>query len=362
MSPHDGFAPGSPLTTREAAEMIDGELRGADDVVLRDVAPIDEAGPDELGLLAMRRYLDNLSETRAAALLVARNLAAAAVERDGGPGVHIVVPDPRRALPVLLRHFHPPRPVEPGVHATAVLGRGVELGEGVTVEAYAVLGEEVVVGDGARVGPHAVVGRGVRVGAGAVLHPHVVVYPGSALGERVVLHAGVAVGVDGFGYVTGEGEHRKTPQVGRCVIEDDVEIGANCTVDRGSIGETVVARGAKLDNLVHVGHNVRIGRGSILVAQVGIAGSSRLGEGVQCGGQSGVAGHLEVGDGARLAARAGVLRNVEPGATVAGFPARDRREFLKGQALVGKLPELRERVRTLESRVDALEGEDEPDA
>lgn len=358
MTPEDATDPRGPsLTAGEAAELVDGELRGPADVVLRGLAPLDQAGPDDLGLLAMRRYLDDASRTRAGGLLVARELAAGVEARDGAPATRIVVDDPHRALPALLERFHPPRAPEPGVHPTAVLAPGVRLGPEVSVGPYAVVEEDAVLEEGVRLGPHVVVGRGARVGAGSVLHPHAVLYPGTVLGERVMLHAGVAVGVDGFGYVQVDGEHHKVPQVGRCVVENDVEIGANSTLDRGSIGETAVGPGTKLDNLVHLGHNVRIGRASILVAQVGVAGSSRLGDGVMCGGQSGVAGHLRVGDGARLAAQAGVTRDVDEGTTVAGFPARERREFFKGQALLGKLPELQDRIQALEARLAAREGE-----
>lgn len=360
MTPSDDATASRPeLTAGDVAHLVGGRLEGPGDVVLRDLAPVDQAGPDQLGLLADRRYLDRVGDSRAAALLVARDLAEAAAEAEGGPRSRIVVEDARRAMVPLLRRFHPPEEPEPGVHPTAVLGRGVELGEDVSIGAYTVLGDGVVVGDRAHLAPHVTVGAGARIGTDCRLHPQVVLYPGSVLGRRVVLHSGVRVGVDGFGYVQDDGEHRKVPQVGRCVLEDDVEIGANCTLDRGSIGQTVVGKGTKLDNLVHLGHNVEVGEGSILVAQVGVAGSSRLGKGVMCGGQAGIAGHLDIGDGARLSARAGAIGDVEGGRTVSGFPARDHREFMRGKAMVGKLPELRRRVRELEKEVERLrDGED----
>lgn len=347
----EGAAPRVSLTAGEIAELVGGRLEGTGDARLTGVAPLRQAGPDELGLLATRRYLRDLPSTGAGALLVSAELADD-VGRRGGPGTRIVVEDAHRALTTLLERFHPEPEEETGVHPTAVLGRGVELGRRVRIGPYAVLECGVAVEDGVRIGAHCVVGRGSRIGRGSVLHPHVVVYPGSTLGERVILHAGVRVGADGFGYVEVDGEHRKVPQVGTCEIEDDVEIGANCTLDRGSIGRTVVGRGTKLDNLVHVGHNVEIGPRSLLVAQVGIAGSSRLGEGVVCGGQSGVGGHVEVGDGARLGARAGAVKDVDPGATVSGFPARDHRTFLKGTAMLMRLPELERRLRELERAVE----------
>ncbi len=348
-------AEGPELTAREIAELVDGRLDGPGDVVFRGVAPLEEAAPDELGLLADRRYLDRVDGTGAGGLLVSEELVSDAAAREGAPDVRIVVGNAHRALVPLLDRLRPPEKPEPGVHPTAVLGRGVELGEDVHVGPYAVLGEGVRLGDRVRIGAHVTLGAGSVVGDDCRLHPQVVLYPGSVLGRRVILHAGVRVGVDGYGYVTVDGEHRKVPQVGRCVIEDDVEIGANCTLDRGSIGETVVGKGVKLDNLVHLGHNVRVGDGSMLVAQVGVAGSTRIGKGVLCGGQSGMSGHLTVGDGARLSGRAGVIGDVEPGQTVSGFPAREHREFLKATASLRKVPELRSRVRELEKRLERLE-------
>jgi len=353
----DRSRPAATLTTDEAAELVGGRLEGDPELVLEGVAPLAQAGPRELGLLAARRYLRDLSRTEAGALLVSEGLADEA-SGDDAPRTRVVVDDAHEALPTLLERFHPPPPRPTGVHRTAVLGHGVSLGRGVHVGPYAVLEAGVEVGDDVRIGAHCVVGEGSRIGGESVLHPHVVLYPGSRLGRRVVLHAGVRVGVDGYGYVQVDGTHRKVPQVGSCVIEDDVEIGANCTLDRGSIGRTVVGRGSKLDNLVHVGHNVELGPRCLLVAQVGIAGSSRLGEGVVCGGQSGVGGHVEVGDGARISARGGAVRDVEAGATVSGFPARDHRTFLRGTARLMRLPDLERRVRELERAVSSRADEE----
>jgi UDP-3-O-[3-hydroxymyristoyl] glucosamine N-acyltransferase len=183
-------------------------------------------------------------------------------------------------------------------------------------------------------------------------------YPQVEIGKRVILHAGVRLGVDGFGYAQDGGIHRKVPQVGRCVVMDDVEIGANTCLDRGSIGDTVVEAGAKLDNLVHLGHNVRVGSGTLLAAMVGVAGSSSVGRGVVAGGQVGIAGHLHVGDGARLAAQAGVIGDVPPGETVSGFPARSHRDFLRAMGQLFKLPELVQRVKNIEKALDRLDARD----
>jgi UDP-3-O-[3-hydroxymyristoyl] glucosamine N-acyltransferase len=224
----------------------------------------------------------------------------------------------------------------------------VRLGRGVRIGPYAVIESGAEIGDGASIGAHVVVGAGARVGAGSTHYPHDVLYPGTELGARVILHSGSAVGVDGFGYAPKDGRPAKVPQVGRCVIEDDVEVGANTTIDRGSIGTTRVGRGAKLDNLVQIAHNVTVGPAALLAAQVGVAGSSRVGAGVLAGGQAGIAGHLTVGDGAQLAAQAGVVTDIPPGQIVMGFPARPRTEFLRATAGASKVSELAKRVAALE--------------
>ncbi len=345
---------GADLPLRALATHLGAPDPGGGAGTVRGIAPLAQAGATELGFLAHRRYLPDLAGSRAGALLVAESLVPLLGE---DARLRLVVQDPHRALASLLDLFFPPTEEDPEVHATAVLGRGVRLGEGARIGPYAVVEEGVSLGDRVRVGAHVVVGAGSRVGAGSILHPHAVLYPGTVLGAGVILHAGACLGVDGFGYVEDGGALRKVPQVGGCFVGDEVEIGANTTVDRGSIGETRVEAGAKLDNLVHLGHNVVVGHMTLLAAQVGVAGSTRIGAGVMTGGQVGINGHTHVGDGARLAGQAGVTGDVPAGATVMGFPARERGAYLRTAALQGKLPELRERIRKLEARLDELEDD-----
>jgi UDP-3-O-[3-hydroxymyristoyl] glucosamine N-acyltransferase len=301
--------------------------------------------------MADGRYLAALAECKAGALLVAEALAEAVVS---DPRPRIVLPDPHAALRRLLEFFHPTHGPEAGIHPTAVVAADARIADGVHLGPYSVVEEGVELGAGVTVGAHSVVGAGSRIGEGSILHPHVVVYPGSVLGVRVILHSGARIGVDGFGYTFEDGGHRKVPQVGRCVLEDEVEIGANTTVDRGSIGETRVGAGTKIDNLVQLGHNVVVGRSSVLAAQVGVAGSTRIGDGVMAGGQVGIGGHLTVGSGARLAGQAGVTGDVPGGGAFMGMPARPRAEFLRGVAAQGRMPELLRRVRELEREMDRL--------
>ena len=352
----------TPLSLRDVARVTGGRVVGDPDRQVRGVSPLRDAGPDDLGLLSSRRYAGAARKSRAAAFLVSRSLVE--VLDDDRPRVE--VDDAQAALIPLLRHTHPAPEPEPGVHPTAVLGSGVSLGPEVSVGPYAVLDDGVVVADRARIGAHVTVGRGSRLGEDSVLHPGVVLYPRTVVGRRVVIHAGARIGVDGFGYARTEDGWRKIPQVGRVVVEDDVEIGANSCIDRGSIGDTVVGAGSKIDNLVHLGHNVRLGERCAFAAQMGVAGSVVFGSDVVAGGQVGVSGHLEIGDGVQLAAQSGVTTDVDPGSTVMGYPARDMREYLKASAASYRVHDLIRTVRRLESEVAELgegreEGEGEGD-
>lgn len=324
------------------------------DVEVIGLRPLETAETRHLGFLADRKYLKACAESGAGAILVSSELAGEVTD-DGRP--LLVVEEAHQALATLLEHLHPAEEDEPGIHPTAVLGRGVRLGEDVQVGPFAVLEDGVQVGDRSRIGAHAVIGTGSRLGCDVLMHPHSVLYPGTVLGDRVILHAGVCIGADGFGYVFQDGKHRKVPQVGGCVLGNDVEIGANTTIDRGSIGDTRVGEGAKLDNLVQIGHNVTVGPLAVLSGQAGVAGSTAIGTGVLVGGQAGIGGHLRVGDGARISGQAGVTGDVPPGDTVMGFPARTRGEYLRTAAAQAKLPELRKRVGELERAVAALEEE-----
>ena len=323
----------SALTASAIAAAVKGTLHGDGSVVVTGIAPLDRAGPEHLTFLARAKYAALFAETRAGVALVAPELA----ESPGSPSARIVVDKPHEAVLSLLGALYPEPKTLPGVHPTAVIGRGAQLGERISIGPHVVVGDRAQIGNGTKVDAGTVVGDGVMVGADCHLYPGVTLYAGTVLSDRVRVHAGARLGSDGFGYVFREGRHDKIPHVGRCVIESDVEIGANTTIDRGSIDDTVIGAGTKIDNLVHIAHNVRIGRLCLIMAQVGIAGSARIEDGVILAGQAGISGHHTIGAGARIAAQAGVFGDIPGGETWSGYPARPHRDALRAQAALFKL-------------------------
>jgi len=350
----------------ELAERVGGRVEGNPEHRVAAVRPLDSAGPDDLAFLTHPRYRRQAAASRAGALLVSARLLPA-LRREGRarpdfPALDlIVVDDAAAALAAVLELLHPERRPEPGIHETAVIEEGCEIAPSAAVGPYAVIEAGSRIGERAVVGALAVVGRGSVLGEEAVLHPHAVLYPGTEVGARARVHAGVVLGADGFGYATALGIHRKVPQVGRVVIEEDVEIGANSTIDRATLGETRIGAGSKIDNLVQVGHNVVTGKGCILCGQAGIAGSARLGNHVVLAGQAGVAGHLELGDGVQVAAKSAALASVPAGTAVAGIPAVELAAWRRQSAHLGRLEAMSRRLSALEAHLGlAAEGRDEP--
>jgi UDP-3-O-[3-hydroxymyristoyl] glucosamine N-acyltransferase len=266
---------------------------------------------------------------------------------ESSAGARIIVDKPQEKLVGLLARLYPEEEGRPGVAATARIGKGATLGRRVSIGEYAVIGAGVTVGDGVVVGAHSAIGDGVKIGRDSRLLPGVTLYSGTSVGERVFIHAGARIGCDGFGYVFRNGAHQKIPHVGSCIIGDDVEIGANTTIDRGSIDDTVIGNGTKIDNLVHIAHNVRIGEKCLLMAQVGVAGSVTIGDGAILAGQAGISGHLTIGAGAKLAAQAGVFGDIPAGETWSGYPARPHRDSLRASAALFKLAGMMRRLEKL---------------
>ncbi|HZE08009.1 MAG TPA: UDP-3-O-(3-hydroxymyristoyl)glucosamine N-acyltransferase [Gemmatimonadaceae bacterium] len=333
----------STVTAEAIAGMVSGELIGDRAAAISAVAPLDRAGKQHLSILSSAKYQSLFAKTAAGIVLVDPEFRDA----PGTPAARIIVKQPLEKLLSLLPRLYPERAPLSGIAPTARIGRGAILGERVSVQDYAIIGAHAHIGDGVVIGSHTIVGDGAVIGDDSKLREHVTVYPGAVIGERVIIHSGARIASDGFGYVFQEGAHKKIPHVGKCVIGDDVEIGANTTIDRGSIDDTVIGNGTKIDNLVHVAHNVRIGEKCLIMAQVGIAGSVTIGDGAILAGQAGISGHLSIGAGARLAAQAGVFGDIPAGETWSGYPARPHRDSLRASAALFKLAGMMRRLETL---------------
>jgi UDP-3-O-[3-hydroxymyristoyl] glucosamine N-acyltransferase len=334
----------------EIAERLSCDLEGDGFIEIDRVAGLDEAGPGALSFFANRRYAPALRRTRASAVIAAfgEEGAPCAVLRTSAPYLTFA-----RAVALFADPWRPPA----GVHPSACVEPGAIIGRDVSIGPFAVVAEGARVGDRTIVSAHVVIGRSAAVGEDCVLHAHASIRERVRLGHRVVVQDGAVIGSDGYGFArTPEGTHYKIPQIGGVVIEDDVEIGANTTIDRPAVGETRIAAGTKIDNLVQVAHGVRIGRHALLAAQAGVAGSAIIEDHVTLAGQVGVVGHLTVGRGAVVTAQSGVAHSVEAGAFVSGSPAFANRDWLKASAAFRRLPELRKLLAELERRIAAIEA------
>jgi UDP-3-O-[3-hydroxymyristoyl] glucosamine N-acyltransferase len=338
-----------PLELQELAAHLGGQLSFTGDVPvwISGVASIAEAGPQEVTFLGNLKYLPALRQCGAAAALVPEDFTEVV------PPLLIRVANPSLAFARLVELFAPEPPTFPcGIHPTAYVGADVRIGEGASIQPFAVLEAGAVVGAGTVVGAHCYLGHESQIGERCFLHPRVTVGERCVVGNRVILHSGVVLGSDGFGFEWSGGRHVKIPQVGIVQVDDDVEIGANTTVDRARFGRTWIQEGCKIDNLVQIAHNVVVGRHTLLVAQAGISGSTRLGQRVTLAGQVGVAGHLEIGDGAVVSAQSGVSKSLPGAALYMGSPAQPAAEFREQVALVRRLGRLQERVRRLEKALE----------
>lgn len=336
-------------TLRELAELLHGTLLGDGDIEITGVTNIEDATITNI-TFAVAPHLDKAALSSAGAIVIPLT-----VTEFSKPAIQ--VENPRVAFMSLLKIFTPPNAVTPGIHATAIVGADTTIGENVSILPYAVIGDHVQIGDNTIIYPHTYIGNGASIGSDSLIHANVTVGQGCQIGKRAILHSGAVIGSDGFGFITVDGRHQKVPQVGNVFIEDDVEIGANTTIDRATTGSTIVKQGTKIDNLVHLAHNVVIGENCFLVAQTGIAGSAKVGDYVTFAGQSGSAGHLTIGDHCVFAARAAVISDVPAGSFYAGFPARPHKQWLRAEASANKVPDLIKRVRDLEKRLATMESQ-----
>ncbi|MCC7428306.1 MAG: UDP-3-O-(3-hydroxymyristoyl)glucosamine N-acyltransferase [Alphaproteobacteria bacterium] len=346
------FATSGPFTLAELAARAEAALApGADPALtLTDVAPLAAAGPGEISFLDNKRYVAALAGCRAGACILHPSMVAKAPA-----GMALLLHEkPYLGYARIAAAFHPLPPATPGIHPSAVIAPGAKIGHGCEIGPFVVVEAGAEIGANCRIAAHAVIGRGVAIGPDCRIGPHASISH-AILGARVMIYPGVRIGQEGFGFAEGPAGFVSVPQLGRVLVGDDVEVGANTTIDRGSASDTVIGAGSRIDNLVQIGHNVRIGRCCVIVAQVGISGSTELGDFVMAGGQAGFTGHLKVGARARIAAKAGVAGDVEPGQDVAGGPARPAAEHWRATALLYRLAR-EERERRAQAVAGAAQG------
>lgn len=335
-------------TLAELAILVGGEVSGPPDLAICGLNDLALAGAGEITFVTDVKRLEELAASRAAAVILPQKVAE--IDRPA-----IRVRNPNLAAAIIHNHFLARPFVAAGVHPSAVAGSGCRIPEAVSIGPHAVLGNGVRLGEGVTIGANVVIGDEVVIGDDVLIHPNVTIVARSVIGKRVIIHPGAVIGSDGFGYATDEaGRHVKRPHVGIVELEDDVEIGANTCIDRGTFGKTVVKAGAKIDNLVQLGHNVVIGEHSFLVAQVGVAGSTKTGHHVVMGGQVGLAGHLAIGNGVMIAAKSGVHDDQPDGAIIAGIPALPHKKWLRVSGAMAKLPEMVKELRELRRQVAEL--------
>ena len=335
----------------EIAEHVGGTLEGDPEIKIRGVDGMETAGPDKLSFVTNPKYVRHLGQCRAAALIVPSSLGGLDYAR-------IVSEKPYLALAKAAQMFAEPPLLAPGAHASAHIEKDALMGAEVSVGPLAHVGSGSKIGAKSRIYGGAYIGRNVEIGEGCLIYPRVTILDGCLIGNGVIIHSGTVIGSDGFGFAQDDlGHHYKIPQIGIVRIDDDVEIGANCTVDRATFGRTWIQRGAKIDTLVQIAHNVVVGEYSILIAQVGISGSTRIGRHVILAGQVGVAGHLEIGDGVRVGAKSGVPHSIKAGEDRMGIPAVPQKEWFKNLTNMRRLDRFRTDLHNLEKKVQELEKE-----
>ena len=337
------------LSLKQIAELVNGEARGDLQKIIRDVAPFESAGDDEITFADSAKFYKNIDNTAAGAVIVPRNIKIEAKDTVG-------VDNPKVAFAKLMDIFHPPSRPETGISPAAVIGNNFKCGQDVSIAPMVVIGNNVNLGKGVILGSGVVIGDNVVIGDEVRVHPNVSVLAGSRLGNRIIIHAGSVVGSDGYGFAPDGERYHKIPQLGFVQIDDDVEIGACNTIDRATFGKTWIQQGVKTDNLVQIAHNVTVGENTVIVAQTGIAGSTTIGKHVTIAGKVAVRGHIHVGDDVMIGALAGVTKSVAAGEIVSGYPHMAHPLWLRVSRLLPKLPELKKQLSKIDKRLNKLEN------
>lgn len=335
------------ITLEKIAALVKGRLEGDGAAVIEGVNNIDAAGAKEI-TFADEKHFEEASKCGAAAVILPEGEG-----KVGKPSIYVA--DVREAFAVLLKTFTPPLSFEKGVSPEAHIGKDVSIGKDVIIMPFAVVDDHAVIGDGVTLYPHTYIGQYAEIGDGSLIYSNVTVREHCRVGKRVIIHSSTVIGSDGFGFTTKDDVHTKVPQVGCVVVEDDVEIGAQVGIDRATTGATVVGHGTKIDNLVHIGHNCRIGANCLIVAQVGISGSTIVGDNVTFGGQTGTVGHIHIGGHSVYAARSGIIGDMPEGVFCSGFPVQPHHDWLRMQAALKKLPDMMKKMKALEKKLAAYE-------
>ncbi|MBN1183284.1 MAG: UDP-3-O-(3-hydroxymyristoyl)glucosamine N-acyltransferase [Bacteroidales bacterium] len=339
------------FTAKMIAEFLKGEIEGNPDSVVNDVSKIEEGKPGTLAFLANPKYAKYLYETRASIILINKDFE---LEKSVNTTL-IRVENAYNAFASLLQLYEQYKPQKSGVEEPSYISKSARIGSNVYIGAFAYVGENAVIGDNVKLYPHVFVGDNAKVGDNSKLYSGVKLYSECQVGKNCIIHSGTVVGSDGFGFAPAEGVYNKIPQVGNVILEDDVEIGANTSVDRATMGSTIIRKGAKLDNLIQIAHNVEIGENSVIISQSGIAGSTKLGKNCILAAQAGIVGHLTIADGVKIGAQSGVAHSIkEEGVAILGSPAFDFRESRKSIAIYKNLPQLRQQVIDLEREIKEL--------
>jgi UDP-3-O-[3-hydroxymyristoyl] glucosamine N-acyltransferase len=339
----------------QIALLINGRVDGDATVVVDSFAKIEEAKKGQLAFFSNPKYEEYLYSTNASVIIINEDFTP----KKNITATLIRVTDAYTAFATLLTKYQEIITQQlSGIQQPVYIAKTASYGEQVFIGAFAYLGENVKVGNHTKIFPNAYIGDNVTIGENCMIHPGAKIHHGCAIGNRVNIHSGTVIGSDGFGFAPQpDGSFLKIPQIGNVIVEDDVEIGANSTIDRATVGSTIIKSGAKLDNLIQVGHNAEIGNSTVIAAQAGVSGSTKIGNGVMIGGQAGIVGHIQLGDGAKVNAQSGVSKSIEPGKAVTGSPAYDFTAALRSQAATRKLPELEKRVKELESLIKQLLAE-----